>query len=255
MAIRQPITTKPMYLYLEDGIPTRATGFFNHNALYEVNIPQAGGDRGAQGTGHRAVRQRRDRWRGERPHSARPLTPSLEASAEGGAYGYGRLLVSGGATSGNNGVRADVNLTRSENWKQEAPFRRQSGTVAVGLRVTGRVDGAHGAHRLARGSAGRPCAQRRAVRHEPLHEPRAHRVSQGAGAAAVVGPRARSGRKPLERDAVRALQRHAAASLLAAHLRSADVGHEERLGRRAHQVSPRLCTDARSASSLAPMPK
>ena len=43
MAIRQPITTKPMYLYLEDGVPTRATGFFNHNALYEVNLPQASG--------------------------------------------------------------------------------------------------------------------------------------------------------------------------------------------------------------------
>jgi len=43
MAIRQPITTKPMYLYLEDGVPTRSTGFFNHNALYEVNLPQSGG--------------------------------------------------------------------------------------------------------------------------------------------------------------------------------------------------------------------
>ena len=41
MAIRQPFSTNPVYLYLEDGIPTRATGFFNHNALYEVNIPQA----------------------------------------------------------------------------------------------------------------------------------------------------------------------------------------------------------------------
>ena len=41
-AIRQPFTTGPLYLYLEDGIPTRATGFFNHNALYEVNIPAAG---------------------------------------------------------------------------------------------------------------------------------------------------------------------------------------------------------------------
>jgi hypothetical protein len=37
------ITTKPMYLFLEDGIPTRPTGFFNHDALYEVNIPQSGG--------------------------------------------------------------------------------------------------------------------------------------------------------------------------------------------------------------------
>jgi iron complex outermembrane receptor protein len=34
MAIRQPFSTSPVYLYLEDGIPTRATGFFNHNALY-----------------------------------------------------------------------------------------------------------------------------------------------------------------------------------------------------------------------------
>ena len=41
LSIRQPITTKPVYLYLENGIPTRSTGFFNHNALYETNIPQA----------------------------------------------------------------------------------------------------------------------------------------------------------------------------------------------------------------------
>src|SRR5690606_21349167 len=40
-AIRQPLSTSALYLYLEDGIPTRSTGFFNHNALYEVNVPQA----------------------------------------------------------------------------------------------------------------------------------------------------------------------------------------------------------------------
>jgi outer membrane cobalamin receptor len=129
MAIRQPITTKPMYLYLEDGIPTRATGFFNHNALYEVNIPQAAGIEVLKGPGTALYGS--DAIGGVVNVLTRPapLTPSLEASVEGGAYGYGRLLVSGGATSGNNGVRADVNLTRSENWKQEAPFRRQSGTV------------------------------------------------------------------------------------------------------------------------------
>ena len=32
-AIRQPFNTAPMYLYLEDGIPTRATGFFNSEEL------------------------------------------------------------------------------------------------------------------------------------------------------------------------------------------------------------------------------
>lgn len=37
MAIRQPITTKSVFLYLEDGLPIRPTGIFNHNALLETN--------------------------------------------------------------------------------------------------------------------------------------------------------------------------------------------------------------------------
>ena len=41
MAIRQPITTKGVYLYLEDGIPIRPTGVFNHNALLEQNMSAA----------------------------------------------------------------------------------------------------------------------------------------------------------------------------------------------------------------------
>jgi outer membrane receptor protein involved in Fe transport len=129
MSMRQPITTKPMYLYLEDGIPTRATGFFNHNALYEVNIPQSGGIEVLKGPGTALYGS--DAIGGVVNVLTRPapLTPSLEASLEGGAYGYGRLLLSGGATRGSDGVRADLNVTRSENWKEEAPFQRQSGTV------------------------------------------------------------------------------------------------------------------------------
>jgi len=38
MSIRQPITTKGLFLYLEDGIPIRTTGVFNHNALLEINM-------------------------------------------------------------------------------------------------------------------------------------------------------------------------------------------------------------------------
>jgi outer membrane cobalamin receptor len=41
-AIRQPITTGGVYLFLEDGLPTRPTGFFNHNGLYEIDIPNSG---------------------------------------------------------------------------------------------------------------------------------------------------------------------------------------------------------------------
>ena len=38
MAIRQPISTKSLFLYLEDGVPIRPTGVFNHNALLEMNM-------------------------------------------------------------------------------------------------------------------------------------------------------------------------------------------------------------------------
>ena len=37
MAVRSPITTKALFLYLEDGLPIRPTSVFNHNALLEMN--------------------------------------------------------------------------------------------------------------------------------------------------------------------------------------------------------------------------
>ncbi len=37
MAIRQPMTTNAYFLYMEDGIPIRPLGVFNHNSLLEMN--------------------------------------------------------------------------------------------------------------------------------------------------------------------------------------------------------------------------
>ena len=37
MAIRQPMTTNAYFLYMEDGVPIRPMGVFNHNALLEMN--------------------------------------------------------------------------------------------------------------------------------------------------------------------------------------------------------------------------
>ena len=137
MAIRQPITTKPMYLYLEDGVPTRSTGFFNHNALYEVNLPQSGGLEVLKGPG--TAMYGSDAIGGVVNVLTRsaPVTPTLDATIEGGQFGYARMLATGGFTKGMNGVRADLNLTRSDGWRDEGGFRRQSGTI--------RWDGAFGA--------------------------------------------------------------------------------------------------------------
>jgi iron complex outermembrane receptor protein len=42
MSIRQPINTNAVYQYLEDGIPIRPLGVFNHNSLNEMNMNGAG---------------------------------------------------------------------------------------------------------------------------------------------------------------------------------------------------------------------
>src|SRR5258708_5144228 len=41
MSIRQPMSTASVFLYLEDGIPIRTTGVYNHNALLEMNAAAA----------------------------------------------------------------------------------------------------------------------------------------------------------------------------------------------------------------------
>ena len=38
MSIRQPLTTRSLFLYMEDGVPIRTTGIYNHNALLEMNM-------------------------------------------------------------------------------------------------------------------------------------------------------------------------------------------------------------------------
>ena len=129
MAIRQPISTKPLYLYLEDGVPTRPTGFFNHNALYEVNLPQAGGVEVLKGPGTALYGS--DAIGGVVNVLTRPApaTPTVEASMEGGGHGYARLLATAGTTRGLDGVRADLNLTRSDGWREASEYDRASATI------------------------------------------------------------------------------------------------------------------------------
>jgi len=132
-AIRQPMTTKPVYLFLEDGVPTRSTGFFNHNALYEVNLPQA--DRVEVLKGPASALYGSDAIGGViNVETRRPsVYPSAEGYVEGGAFGYNRFL--GSASAG--GLRADVNLTRTDGWRERTGYDRQSAT----LRWDGQLSG------------------------------------------------------------------------------------------------------------------
>lgn len=126
-AIRQGFTTSPLYLFLEDGIPVRATGNFNHNALYELNLPSAGGVEVVRGIGSALYGS--DAIGGiinvltRMPKESRGADLSIEA----GSFGWGRLL--GGIDSGRLGqsaLRADLNLTHSDGWRDRTAYDRQS---------------------------------------------------------------------------------------------------------------------------------
>lgn len=128
-AIRQPITTKPVYAFLEDGIPTRSTGFFNHNGLYEINLPMAERVEVIKGPG--SALHGSDAIGGViNAYTRAPSDqPSANIFVEGGRFGYGRALITASRTWGRDGVRADVNLTRSDGFRPDASYQRQTGTV------------------------------------------------------------------------------------------------------------------------------
>lgn len=129
-AIRQPFTTMPVYLFLEDGIPIRATGFFNHNGLYELNVPTAGRLEVIRGPGTALYGS--DAVAGVVNVVTAPSAPDRRASisTEGGSAGWLRLLASGstGHTAW-GGARADLNVSHSDGWRDRTAYDRRSGTA------------------------------------------------------------------------------------------------------------------------------
>ncbi|NGZ06959.1 MAG: TonB-dependent receptor [Magnetococcales bacterium] len=127
--IRQPLTTSPVYLYLEDGIPTRSTGFFNHNALYEVNLPMSGGIEVNKGPGTALYGS--DAIGGVVNSLTRPPPAKAEAEGSGeiGLYGWHRVLLTAGNRFGEDGIRADINLTHTDGWIDQSAFDRQNATL------------------------------------------------------------------------------------------------------------------------------
>lgn len=128
-SIRQPLTTSAVYLYLEDGVPTRSTGFFNHNALYEINVPQAGGIEVMKGPGSALYGS--DAIGGTVNVLTRtpPRQAEFELSGEVGSHGWGRVLLGGGNSRGDDAWRASLNMTRTDGWQDNAGYNRQTGTA------------------------------------------------------------------------------------------------------------------------------
>ena len=126
-AIRQPFTTAPLYLYLEDGLPIRATGFFNHNALYELDLPMAGGIEVIRGPG--SALHGSDAIGGIVNMLTRKPSEEADVGAtlDVGSHGWRRLMLEGDSGAGALGaMRGGVNITHTAGWRNRTAYDRQA---------------------------------------------------------------------------------------------------------------------------------
>lgn len=104
MSIRQPMTTKSLFLYLEDGIPIRTTGLFNHNALLEMNMAAVRNIEVIKGPSSSLYGSEAIGGVVNFITLAPAALPSLKLSVQGNDIGYKRADIQTGFTSGKWGV-------------------------------------------------------------------------------------------------------------------------------------------------------
>lgn len=124
--IRQPISYGPVYLYLENGVPTRSAGFFNHNALYEVNSAMADGAEVFKGPGSalygsEAIGGIVNILSGQLPEQDR-LRLGLEA---GDFHSYRAQLKSSKVTD-KGGLTFDMDIMQNDGWRDYTGTERYS---------------------------------------------------------------------------------------------------------------------------------
>ncbi|MFO7444725.1 MAG: TonB-dependent receptor [Ignavibacteriaceae bacterium] len=128
-AIRQPLTTNPVYLYLEDGVPSRSTGFFNHNALYEINILSSSGIEVTKGPGSALYGSDAIGGVVNILTKAPGADNSLNAAVESGSFGWMRGLAQANLNIGKERVAASFNATKTDGWRNSTDYQRFAGSL------------------------------------------------------------------------------------------------------------------------------
>lgn len=132
MGIRQPNNTNAVYQYLEDGIPIRPLGVFNHNSLNEMNLAGSGEVEVVKGAasslyGSNAVGGAINFL------TARPsLTPYASVGVRhDNTAGFSRVDTAGSNTWGDVGVRFSHYSSRrsTNNWQEYSRGEKDSFTL------------------------------------------------------------------------------------------------------------------------------
>ena len=126
-AIRQPITTNAYYLYLEDGLPIRPMGIFNHNALLEINQFNVENVEVVKGPvsslyGPEAVGGAINLISVKPPHD-----PEFKFGVQEDQWGYYRVQAAGGATVGKFGFHiAGITSEQKKSWMTFSDYKKDN---------------------------------------------------------------------------------------------------------------------------------
>ena len=137
MSIRQPITTKSLFLYLEDGIPVRTTGLFNHNALLEINMASVKNIEVIKGPSSSLYGSEAIGGVVNFITQAPTAIPLLKGSVQGNGLGYKRMDVQTGFTAGKWGVSlSGYYAGRRNGFLEFSDFDKQTITARVDYQFT-----------------------------------------------------------------------------------------------------------------------
>ncbi len=127
MAIRQPITYNALYLYMEDGVPIRPTGIFNHNALYEINMSGVKDIEVIKGPASSLYGSNSIGGAVNFITQGPPSGYAANVSIQGDNYNYRRLDADGGFTSGKFGLYVGgYAVKQRDSWQDYSDFDKYS---------------------------------------------------------------------------------------------------------------------------------
>ena len=137
MAIRQPMTTNAYYLYLEDGLPIRPMGIFNHNALLEINQFNLQSIEVVKGPvsslyGPEAV--------GGAVNfiSLKPgLNPEFKFGIQADNFGFRRIQAAGGATIGKIGFHlTGISSLQTHSWMKNSDYNKDNLNARIDYNIS-----------------------------------------------------------------------------------------------------------------------
>lgn len=137
MSIRQPMTTNAYYLYLEDGLPIRPMGIFNHNALLEINqfnlqsievvkgpVSSLYGPEAVGGTINLISLKP-------------PVDPEFKFGIQADNYGYRRFQAAGGATIGKVGFHiAGISSLQKNGWMTYSDYNKDNLNARIDYNIS-----------------------------------------------------------------------------------------------------------------------